>query len=42
MNIGDFPGANIWLDEIEELQKIIKWGQSTRWQYDDSENWAFA
>jgi DNA topoisomerase-2 len=42
MNIGDFPGANIWLDEIEELQKIIKWGQSTRWQYDDSETWAFA
>lgn len=34
-NSGKFPGANIWLREIEELELAINEGVKTRWQYND-------
>jgi len=30
---GRFYGARIWLDELDQLEKVIKLGQATEWQY---------
>lgn len=32
---GNFIGANIWLKEIVELEKLIEYGMSTVWKYED-------
>lgn len=29
--IGKFPGAQMWMDELDELEKIIKQGQAVNW-----------
>lgn len=34
-NLGRFPGAAIWLQELDELAKTIKFGRQTNWTYDD-------
>jgi DNA topoisomerase-2 len=33
--IGKFIGAQIWLDELNELEKVIKFGRETNWFYED-------
>lgn len=30
---GRFYGARIWLDELDQLEKVIQLGQKTEWQY---------
>ena len=30
---GRFYGARVWLDELDELEKVIKLGEKTEWQY---------
>jgi hypothetical protein len=39
---GRFIGAQVWLDEITELERIIKLGQSTEWQYEKKPKRVFA
>lgn len=32
---GRFPGAAIWEEELEQLEKVLKRGQATDWLYDE-------
>jgi len=34
-NKGSFPGAQIWMDELDKLEIEIKIGRPTRWLYDE-------
>jgi DNA topoisomerase-2 len=33
---GKFPGAKIWLNELDQLEKIIKMGFETNWKFGDT------
>lgn len=39
---GAFYGANIWLDEVNELERVIDLGQSTDWKYQKQVKRVFA
>jgi len=32
---GKFPGSKIWLQELKELEEVIKFGKESKWQYND-------
>lgn len=32
---GTFPGATIWLEELDALERAINWGRETDWKYDE-------
>jgi hypothetical protein len=36
-----FPGANIWLEELDSLEKMIAEGQRTRWEYGNANKYTF-
>ncbi|QJX71161.1 hypothetical protein F-liban_413 [Faustovirus] len=37
-----FPGAKEWLNELDELEEIIKLGRATNWTYDKNNKFTFA
>jgi len=39
---GKFPGANMWLDELELIEKAIREGEATIWRYGDYKKHKFA
>lgn len=41
MSKGKFKGAMLWLNEIEQLQDVIKEGQRTHWMYDEFGKYKF-
>jgi DNA topoisomerase II len=38
---GPFPGANIWLQELDALARQIEIGRATQWQYDNFGHYEF-
>lgn len=39
--MGQFPGAELWLQELAELEKVIIEGQKTDWLYDDADKYNY-
>ncbi len=40
-NTGHFPGANIWLSELIEIENVIKTGIDTKWKFGEDAKYKF-